>query len=109
MSGEATLVAVAREELTAILGLTAEPVQVTTQLWTDGLHQYTLGHLERLGQIETALASYPALRVAGAGFHGIGLNECVQSGRSAADAVLFGLGSLGSPQPSVLLDSGGAN
>lgn len=105
MGAEASLVAAAREELAAILGLTGAPVHVTTHQWSSGLHQYTLGHVERLGRIETALARYPALKVAGAAFYGIGLNECVQSGRNTADAVLAGLGVEGL-RPTVLLDSG---
>lgn len=109
MSGEARLVAVAREELAVMLGLTADPVHAATQLWAGGLHQYNLGHLERLDRIETALAGYPSMKLAGAGFYGIGLNECVQSGRNAADAALSALRDQGSQRPSVLLDSGGAN
>ncbi|HKY49075.1 MAG TPA: protoporphyrinogen oxidase [Acidimicrobiia bacterium] len=109
LSSEASLIAVAREELAAILGLTADPVHATTRQWDGGLHQYALGHLERLRRIETALARYPALRVAGAGFYGIGLNECVNSGRTAADAVLLGLSDPGSPPARVLLDSRGAH
>jgi oxygen-dependent protoporphyrinogen oxidase len=108
-SDEASLVAVAREELALILGVTANPVQARSQVWPGGLHQYTLGHLERLGQIESALAGYPSLRLAGAGFYGIGLNECVESGRNAADAVLQGLTRLGFSEPPVVLDSGGAH
>jgi oxygen-dependent protoporphyrinogen oxidase len=108
MSGEERLVAVVREELAEILGLTAPPVLAMTRTWTAGLHQYTLGHLERVARIESALASYPGLAVAGAGFHGIGLNECVQSGRRAADGVLGALTQGHPPRASVLLDSGGA-
>ena len=109
MSGEARLLTVAREELAGILGLTADPVRATTRAWAGGLHQYTLGHLERMSEVESALAGYPALKVAGAGFHGIGLNECVQSGRNAADAVLGALSARGSLRSPDLLVSGGAN
>jgi oxygen-dependent protoporphyrinogen oxidase len=109
MSSAARLIAVAREELAAILGLTADPVHATTQLWAGGLHQYNLGHLARLRGVETALADYPSMKLAGAGFYGIGLNECVQSGQNAADAVLLALRHQGSPRPPLLLDSGGAN
>lgn len=109
MGGEARLVAVAREELALAVGLTADPVFATTQLWSGGLHQYNVGHVERLGRIETALASHPSLKLAGAGFYGIGLNECVRSGRNAADAVLLRLKDPASPRSTVLIDSGGAD
>ena len=109
MSGEARLLAVAREELAGILGVTADPLLATTRAWAGGLHQYTLGHLERMREIETALSAYPSLKVAGAGFYGIGLNECVQSGRNAADAVLGALRDRDSFRSPDLLVSGGAN
>lgn len=90
---EATLppdeqVALVRQELAVTAGITAEPVFVTTHSWEDGLHQYTLGHLDRVAAVEAALVDHPNLRLAGAAFYGIGLNECVSSGRAAADALL---------------------
>ena len=109
LSGEERLVEVAREELAEILGVTAPPVMATTRTWAGGLHQYTLGHLERVNRIESTLAAYPGLAVAGAGFHGIGLNECVQSGRRAADRVHCAVRAQSRSRAAVLLESGGTN
>lgn len=109
MNGETALLTAAREELAAILGLTADPVHATTQLWAGGLHQYNVGHLQRIGRIEAALADSPSMQLAGAGLYGIGLNECVQSGRNAADAVLLALSDQNMQRPSAVLDSGGAH
>jgi oxygen-dependent protoporphyrinogen oxidase len=107
MSGEERLLAVVREELAEILALTAHPVLATTRTWAGGLHRYTLGHIDRVTRIESALSARPGLAVAGAAFHGIGLNECVQSGRTAADAVLDALVKMASARAGVLLESGG--
>jgi oxygen-dependent protoporphyrinogen oxidase len=107
MSSEERLVAVVREELADILAVTARPILARTQTWAGGLHQYTLGHLDRVIRIESALSTRPGLAVAGAAFHGIGLNECVQSGRTAADAVLDALIEPRLPRAAVVLDSGG--
>ena len=109
MSGEARLVAVAREELAGIMGVNADPVRAITRAWAGGLHQYTLGHLERMRDVESALSAHPALRVAGAAFDGIGLNECVMSGRNAADAVLLALSDRAALRSPDQLVSGGAN
>ena len=108
LSGEQQLVEVAREELAEILGVTATPVMSTARTFAGGLHQYTLGHLDRISRIESALAAHPGLAVAGAGFHGIGLNECVQSGREAADQVQAAIDEL-SRRGAVLLESGGSH
>jgi hypothetical protein len=79
--------------LEALAGIAATPVLVRTRSWEGGFHQYTLGHLERVARAEAALGSQPGLLLAGAAFHGIGLNECVASGRRAADAALAAVGS----------------
>lgn len=47
--------------------------------------QYTLGHRERMHTIETDLQTQPCLALCGNYLHGLGLNECVQSGLSAAE------------------------
>lgn len=85
-------VGVAREELAATLGISAEPVCTWLRTHRHGLHRYTLGHLDRVSLIEQALSSAPGIAVAGASVHGVGLNECVKSGWDAADAVLESVG-----------------
>lgn len=91
------LLAVVREELALIVGITAQTVLERTHTWKGGLHQYTLGHVERVIQMEAAVAAHPGLALAGSAFHGIGLNECVASGRRAAEDVLVALGRLPDP------------
>ncbi|MEX2653261.1 MAG: protoporphyrinogen oxidase [Acidimicrobiia bacterium] len=82
------LQAVVQEELEALVGISARPVLARAHSWEGGLHQYTLGHVERVERAESALASRPGLALAGAAFHGIGLNECIDSGRRAAETML---------------------
>jgi oxygen-dependent protoporphyrinogen oxidase len=77
-----------RQELDALVGITADPVRSWVRSWDDGLHQYTLGHRDRVVRAESALTTHPGLALAGAAFHGIGLNECVDSGRTAAETLL---------------------
>ena len=73
------LVEIVRAELAEMLDLRADPVLTRVFQWVDGLHRYTLGHLDRVRVAEAALDQHPGLVVAGAAFHGIGLNECVDS------------------------------
>jgi protoporphyrinogen/coproporphyrinogen III oxidase len=91
LAGEQRLLTVVQEELAELIGITSRPVMTRTQAWDGGLHQYTLGHIERVARVESALATHPRLALAGAALYGIGLNECVESGRRAASAVLSGL------------------
>jgi oxygen-dependent protoporphyrinogen oxidase len=83
------LESVAREELRDMIGITSDPVRTWESRWERGLHRYTVGHLDRVAHAESRLG--PGLHLAGAGFHGIGLNECVDSGMRAAGEVLDNL------------------
>jgi oxygen-dependent protoporphyrinogen oxidase len=95
--GEEAVRAAAREELGVLLGIRGDPVAEWVHLWRPGLPQYTLGHLTRLASAEQALAARaPAVRLAGASYHGIGLPDCVASGWRAADGLRAAL----APRPS---------
>lgn len=86
--GDATaLVATVREEFRRVLGIHAAPVHVRVTRWPRGLPQYTLGHLDRVARINSALARWPGLEVAGASYHGVGIPDCIASGWQAAAAI----------------------
>lgn len=82
------LVARVREELASMCGVTAEPGYVEVNRWTKAMPQYTLGHLDRLNQIEGALSRYGGLVLTGAGYRGVGIPDCIRDGAIAADRVV---------------------
>jgi oxygen-dependent protoporphyrinogen oxidase len=53
--------------------------------------QYNLGHPERLQRIDAALQKWPGLSLAGNGYRGIGIPDCIHSGELSAEAVLTDL------------------
>jgi oxygen-dependent protoporphyrinogen oxidase len=75
-----------RRELAAVHGITAEPSLWRVFRWPRGLAQYTVGHLDRLAQIERRLATLPGLLLAGGSYRGVGIPDCIKSGWAAADA-----------------------
>jgi oxygen-dependent protoporphyrinogen oxidase len=79
-----TLVAMAREELRAILGLTAEPLFTSASRWPRSMAQYTVGHSARWKEIQARAAGIPGLYLAGNGYTGIGIPDCIRMGRMAA-------------------------
>lgn len=85
---EADLLALAREELKLTLGINAEPVLSRVFMWDKAMPQYNLGHPERLKRIDAALAQQPGLALAGNGYRGIGIPDCIHSGELAADKIL---------------------
>jgi oxygen-dependent protoporphyrinogen oxidase len=85
-----TLVGLAREELTQLLGIIGEPVLTRLFRWTRQSPQYEVGHLQRVAAIEQRLASIPGMFVTGSGFRAIGIPDCIADGReTAASAAAF--------------------
>jgi oxygen-dependent protoporphyrinogen oxidase len=82
------LVARVREELASMCGMTAEPGYVEVNRWMKAMPQYTMGHLERLSQIEAALSRYGGLSLTGAGYRGVGIPDCIRDGAVAAERVV---------------------
>jgi oxygen-dependent protoporphyrinogen oxidase len=80
------------QELRRILGLTAEPLFSRIYRWKAAMAQYSVGHLDRLDRIESLLKQHPGLALAGNGYRGIGVPDCVRSGKEAAGQALAAVG-----------------
>ena len=85
---ENDLLALAKEELNLTLGITADPLLYRVFLWDRAMPQYNLGHPEILKRIDAALEGYPGLALAGNGYRGIGIPDCIHSGELAVDKIL---------------------
>ena len=85
---ENDLLALAKEELNLTLGITADPLLSRVFMWDKAMPQYNLGHPETLKRIEAALEKYPSLALAGNGYRGIGIPDCIHSGELAVDKIL---------------------
>ena len=84
---EAGLLEIAREELRLTLGITAEPLFTRVFRWEKAMPQYNLGHPARLARLETALDTLPGLALAGNGYQGIGIPDCIHSGELAVERI----------------------
>lgn len=80
------LVAMARAELRTILGLTAEPSFASVARCPRSMAQYTVGHATRWTEVQERLKAIPGLFLAGNGYTGIGIPDCIRMGRAAAAA-----------------------
>ena len=76
------------EELRALLGISVEPDFCCISRWPRSMAQYTVGHSARVDAIQARLKALPGVYLAGNGYQGIGLPDCVQMGRAAAVAVI---------------------
>jgi oxygen-dependent protoporphyrinogen oxidase len=88
---ENDLLELAKEEMKLTLGITADPILSRVFMWESAMPQYNLGHPEKLKQIDSALGKYPNLALAGNGYRGIGIPDCIHSGELAVEKITQGL------------------
>jgi oxygen-dependent protoporphyrinogen oxidase len=80
----------ARSDLHGIMNLEAEPVFHNIARWPNSMAQYTVGHEKRVVRIEELTRSIPGLYLAGNGYRGIGIPDCVRMGQEAATRIIAG-------------------
>ncbi len=80
------LIALVREELRAIMGITAAPTVARVYRWPRGNPQYDVGHLDRMDEIEALCP--PGLYLTGSAYRGVGIPDCVKQGQATAQQVI---------------------
>jgi oxygen-dependent protoporphyrinogen oxidase len=98
---ETRLLELAKDELRQTLGIEAEPKLWRVFIWERAMPQYNLGHPERLERIDNALQKWPGLALAGNGYRGIGIPDCIHSGDLAAQRIIETLARPEKLQPSL--------
>ena len=87
------LVEVAVAEIGAAVGFELpRVVDSHVQRWGGGLPQYAVGHLDRMAQVDRAIAGVAGLEVCGAAYGGVGIPAVIASARAAADRLLSSKG-----------------
>lgn len=80
------LITLVREELRAIMGITAAPTVARVFRWERGNPQYDVGHLERVDAIEALCP--PGLFLTGSAYRGVGIPDCVKQGHDSAGQIV---------------------
>ncbi|QSO46208.1 protoporphyrinogen oxidase [Alicyclobacillus mengziensis] len=76
-------------KLADTLHLEEKPWFTRVKRWEKAIPQYEVGHAKLVSEVETHLASdAPGIFIAGAGYHGIGVPECIASARIAAEKTI---------------------
>jgi oxygen-dependent protoporphyrinogen oxidase len=86
-SGDAELASLAAADLAAATGARERPVAARVTRWGGGVPQYTVGHLDRVARIRSAVAGQPGLAVCGAAYDGIGIPACVATAQAAVGQI----------------------
>jgi oxygen-dependent protoporphyrinogen oxidase len=93
------VVAIVRRELREIMNFTAEPLFSRVHRWHASMAQYPVGHSGRVSAIEERLQDLSGLYLAGNAYSGIGISDCIRTGKSAAQKALEFVG-LAAPESS---------
>jgi oxygen-dependent protoporphyrinogen oxidase len=91
---DAALIETVRAQIVDLLKMDpdVQPVFASIYRWNGGMPQYTLGHLDRVDEVERRSAGIPGLALAGGAFRGVGVPNCIESGERAVTKVLADLG-----------------
>jgi oxygen-dependent protoporphyrinogen oxidase len=82
---DATLVERVRDDLREFLGITAPPLFHDLNRYSNAMAQYTVGHLKRVARIRELAKTHNGLFLAGNGFQGVGIPDCIHTGEEAAE------------------------
>jgi oxygen-dependent protoporphyrinogen oxidase len=81
---DATLIRLARTQLERFLGKLPEPSVALARRWPNSLPLYSVGHLDRMTELDVRIAHLPNFRMIGNAYRGVGLPDLIRSGRTAA-------------------------
>lgn len=81
------LIAIAREELGELIGLSGQPIFARVIRWPQAMPQYHVGHLERIETLEQTLALSPGLHVIGNSLRGVGIAPTVAGAAAVAEKI----------------------
>jgi oxygen-dependent protoporphyrinogen oxidase len=96
----------ARLQLGRVLGPLPQTVETVVRRWPLSLPQYSVGHLDRMAELESLLAATPTLRLVGSAYYGVGLPDLVRQGRSIARSLSTPIGEALSPTGKAMEASG---
>ena len=86
---ESEIVARAEADLRELLGITGRPLFAEVSKLERSVPQYEVGHLERITDIEGVVSGIPGLSLAGNSYRGTGIPDCIRSGETVVDQILF--------------------
>ncbi|MBM7837977.1 oxygen-dependent protoporphyrinogen oxidase [Alkalihalobacillus xiaoxiensis] len=76
------------QDLKQVMSFVDGPSSYKVTRWKEAMPQYKVGHVERLTRLrEVLIEEFPHLYMAGAGFEGVGLPDCVNQGVAYAKKI----------------------
>jgi oxygen-dependent protoporphyrinogen oxidase len=88
---ETELIELCQTDLTPLLGLKNAPQFAMVRKHSQAMAQYQVGHQDVVSSIERFTSELHGLALAGNGYHGVGIPDCIRSGEEAALKLLDAL------------------
>ena len=82
------LIALSREELEDLMGVTADPLFACIFRWRRGRPQFDVGHLERVAEMERLAAQVGGLFLTGSAYRGSAIPDCIVQAVDTVDRIL---------------------
>lgn len=82
------LVETVQQELQQLLGWRRKPAFCRISRWPKSMAQYTVGHTRRIDEVTRRANALAGLYLAGNAYDGIGIPDCIRTGRAAAKQAL---------------------
>ena len=76
-------------DLRELLAIREDPRFIEVAKWERSMPQYEVGHLDRVNEIERLVNELPGLALAGNAYRGAGIPDCIRSGETAAESLVY--------------------
>lgn len=84
---DAGIISAVESDLKGILGIASPADFLRVHRWPEAMPQYLVAHRERILEIERLIHLTPGIFLAGNAYDGVGIPDCIRSGRAAAKGV----------------------
>lgn len=74
-----------KKDMKEILKISASPILVLISRYPNSIPVYRLGHLDLMKKIEDRMKKTPGIILAGNGYYGSGVSECIHNGEESAE------------------------
>ena len=79
------IISIIKSELAEIMSINGEPIK----RYPRSMPQYNLGHQDIINNLNKIISKYNNLKISGNSFEGIGIPDCIRSGESAAEDIVY--------------------
>lgn len=89
------LYAMTWRDVVELLGVEGEVMEWRVQRWREAMPQYHVGHLEKVAALRAWSEGMSGFALAGSGYEGVGIPQCVRSARRGVEKLCADLGVFG--------------